>query len=166
MEEIRNRVAESGLVNLDIASLRPQGQRIGIDLRDYLFQGWVLKEKDFRNAVENLDIERFKDAYVHVYCSVEAVVPLWAWFLLSAKLAPVAREVMAGNRQDLEVRLWKEAVNRLDIQLYKDKRVLMKGCTEVEVPLDAYVALVARLGSVVKSLMFGEACSMVPILKN
>ncbi|GAA5100359.1 DUF2480 family protein [Chryseobacterium ginsengisoli] len=164
--EIRNKVAESGLINFDIADLVPKGVRKGIDLKDFLFMEMILKEKDFREKVAAIDTEEYRDAYVYVYNSADAIVPLWAYFLITAKLTAVTKKIVFGNREDLEVLLMHNAVQRHDFEEMRGKRVLVKGCSDKEIPENAYIELVEQLQPLVKSLMFGEACSNVPILKN
>lgn len=164
--EIRNKVAESGLVNFDLEKLVPPGPRRGLDLKDFLFQELILKEKDFRNQVAALNVEEYGGCYVHIYNSAEAIVPLWAYFLLTARLAGTAKKVIFGTREDLEVILMHDALQQFDFTELKDKRVLVKGCSENSLPENAYIELVAHLKPIVKSLMFGEACSNVPIFKN
>ncbi|WP_100075722.1 DUF2480 family protein [Chryseobacterium camelliae] len=164
--EIRNKVAESGLINFDLTDLVPRGARKGIDLKDFLFMEMILKEKDFREKVVALDAEEYRDAYVYIYNSADAIVPLWAYFLITAKLSPVTRKVVFGNREDLEVILMHNAVQNYDFSEMRGKRVLVKGCSDKEIPENAYIELVEQLQPIVKSLMFGEACSNVPILKN
>lgn len=164
--EIRNKVAESGLMNFDLTDLVPRGPRKGIDLKDFLFMEMILKEKDFREKVAAIDAEEYRDAYVYIYNSADAIVPLWAYFLITAKLSPVTRKVVFGNREDLEVILMHNAVQNHDFSEMRGKRVLVKGCSDKEIPENAYIELVEQLQPIVKSLMFGEACSNVPILKN
>lgn len=164
--EIRNKVAESGLMNFDLTDLIPRGPRKGIDLKDFLFMEMILKEKDFREKVAALDAEEYRDAYVYIYNSADAIVPLWAYFLITAKLSPVTRKVVFGNLEDLEVILMHNAVQNHDFSEMRGKRVLVKGCSDKEIPENAYIELVEQLQPIVKSLMFGEACSNVPILKN
>lgn len=164
--EIKNKIAESGLVNFDLSQLVPKGKRIGIDLKDFLFQELILKEKDFREKVENINVEEYKDAYIYIYNSADAIVPLWAYFLLTAKLTENAAKIIFGQRQDLEVLLMHSAVQTYDFSDLAGKRVLVKGCSEESIPENAYIELVERLKPLVKSLMFGEACSNVPIFKN
>ncbi|MDR6516627.1 DUF2480 family protein [Chryseobacterium camelliae] len=164
--EIRNKVAESGLINFDLTNLVPRGSRKGIDLKDFLFMEMILKEKDFREKVAALDAEEYRDAYVYIYNSADAIVPLWAYFLITAKLSPVTRKMVFGNREDLEVILMHNAVQNYDFSEMRGKRVLVKGCSDKEIPENAYIELVEQLQPIVKSLMFGEACSNVPILKN
>jgi hypothetical protein len=164
--EIRNKVAESGLVNFDLSTLVPKGVRKGIDLKDFLFQEMILKEKDFREKVDAIDTEEYKDTYIYIYNSVDAIVPLWAYFVLTAKLTDVAKKIVFGNREDLEVILMHNAIQTYDFEDMRGKRVLVKGCSDKEIPENAYIELVEQLKPMVKSLMFGEACSNVPIVKN
>jgi len=164
--EIRNKVAESGLINFDIADLVPKGERRGIDLKDFLFMEMVLKEKDFREKVAAINGEEYKDSYVYIYNSADAIVPLWAYFLITAKLADTAKKIVFGDAENLEIILMHDAIQNYDFSEMNGKRVLVKGCTDKAIPENAYVELVEKLKPVVKSLMFGEACSNVPILKN
>ncbi|NAW51287.1 DUF2480 family protein [Elizabethkingia argentiflava] len=165
--EIRNKVAENtSLVNFDLASLRPAGKRLGVDIKDFLFQDLILKEKDFRQKVAEFNIEEYRDSYVYVYCSVDAIVPLWAYFLLANKLMSTAKKVVYGSQKELELLLFHDAMETYDFSNMQNKRVLVKGCSDFNIPENAYIELVGRLRPLVKSLMFGEACSNVPILKN
>lgn len=164
--EIKNKIAESGLVNFDLSMLVPKGKRIGIDLKDFLFQELILKEKDFREKVALINTDDYKDSYVFVYNSADAIVPLWAYFLITAKLTDSARKIIYGNREELELLLMHQAVQNHDFSELIGKRVLVKGCSDESIPENAYIELVEQLKPVVKSLMFGEACSNVPIFKN
>lgn len=165
--EIRNKVAENtSLVNFDISTLVPKGERKGIDLKDFLFQELILREKDFRDKVEAINVDDYKDCYVYIYNSADAIVPLWAYFLITSKLSDVTKKMVFGNREDLEVLLMHNAVQTHDFSEMQDKRVLVKGCSDNTIPENAYVELVEQLKPIVKSLMFGEACSNVPIFKK
>lgn len=164
--EIRNKVAESGLVNFDLSTLVPKGMRKGIDLKDFLFQEMILKEKDFREKVEAINPEEYEGAYIYIFNSADAIVPLWAYFVLTAKLTDVAKKIVFGSRQDLEVILMHNAIQTYDFDFMRGKRVLVKGCTDKDIPENAYIELVEQIKPIVKSLMFGEACSNVPIIKN
>ena len=164
--EIKNKIAESGLVNFDLSKLVPQGKRMGIDLKDFLFEGLILKEKDFREKINSLDTTQYNSAFVYVFNSAEAIVPLWAYFLLTAKLTGTAKKIVFGNREDLEVLLMHNAIQTYDFTELMHKRVLVKGCSDESIPENAYIELVEQLKPIVKSLMFGEACSNVPIFKN
>lgn len=164
--EIKNKVAESGLINFDLSTLIPKGRRIGIDLKDFLFEGLILKEKDFREKIAAINPQDFEDAYLYIYNSADAIVPLWAYFLITAKLTDVAKKIVFGNREDLEVLLMHNAIQTYDFSEMNGKRVLVKGCSDQSIPENAYIELVEQLKPLVKSLMFGEACSNVPIFKN
>lgn len=164
--EIRNKVAESGLINFDLTDLVPKGVRKGIDLKDFLFMEMILKEKDFREKVAAINVEEYRDNYVYIYNSADAIVPLWAYFLITAKLTEVTKKIIFGNREDLEVILMHDAIQSYDFSEMQGKRVLVKGCSDKEIPENAYIELVEQLKPIVKSLMFGEACSNVPIIKN
>ena len=164
--EIKNKVAESGLVNFDLSKLVPKGKRIGIDLKDFLFEGLILREKDFREKVASLNTEDYADSYVYIYNSADAIVPLWAYFLITAKITDYAKKIVYGNREDLEVLLMHNAIQTYDFTDLMQKRVLVKGCSDESIPENAYIELVEQLKPIVKSLMFGEACSNVPIFKN
>ncbi len=164
--EIKNKVTSSGLVNFDLTDLVPKGIRKGIDLKDFLFMEMILKEKDFREKVAAIDPDDYTDNYVYIYNSADAIVPLWAYFLITAKLTDVTRKIIFGTKEDLEVILMHHAIQQHDFSDLKEKRVLVKGCSDKEIPENAYIELVEKLKPIVKSLMFGEACSNVPIFKN
>jgi len=165
--EIRNKIAENtSLVNFDISTLRLKGERIGIDMKDFLFEGLVIKEKDFRKSITELNIEKYEDAYVYIYCSSDAIIPLWAYFLLGNKIMETAKKVIYGTESELEILLFHDALLEYDFSKIKGKRVLIKGCSDVNVPENAYVELLEKLRPIAQSVMFGEACSNVPIFKN
>lgn len=164
--EIRNRVKDSGLVNFDLSSLIPKGRRIGIDLKDFLFQELILKEKDFREKITHLDVELYRDSFVYIFNSADAIVPLWAYFLITSKLSVVTKKIVYGLKDDLENILLHDAIQNYDFSELNDKRVLVKGCSDVFISENSYVELVEKLRPIVKSLMFGEACSNVPIFKK
>lgn len=165
-EEIVNKVKASGLVNFDISTLRPIGRRVGLDLKDFLYEGLILREKEFRQQIAALDLEQYKDAFVYLYCSTDAIVPLWAYFLVTSKLEGIAKRICFGSLGELEMLLMVEEIQKYDFSTLKDKRVLVKGCSNFEIPTAAYVELVQKLKPWVKSMMFGEACSSVPIYKK
>lgn len=165
--EIRNRIAENtSLVNFDLSELVPKGKRKGIDLKDFLWEGLILKEKDFRENVEKINAEDYQNSFVYIYNSADAIVPLWSYFLITAKLTDSAKKIVFGSREDLEMILMHDIIENYDFTELKDKRVLVKGCSDKEIPGNAYIELVEKLKPLVKSLMFGEACSNVPIFKN
>lgn len=164
--EIVNKVANSGLINFDISDLIPKGTRKGIDLKDFLFEGLILREADFRQKISEINPEDYKEAYVYIYNSADAVIPLWAYFLITAKISGFAEKIISGNRETLETILLHDVIQSYDFSYLEGKRVLVKGCSHAFISENSYVELVDRLRPVVKSLMFGEACSNVPIFKQ
>lgn len=165
-ENIINKVAQSGLVTLDPASFYPAGERIVYDIADNLFMGLILKEKDFREFIKNHDWTLYEGKNVAVTCSADAIVPAWAYMLLANRMAPYAREVVFGNEDVLETVLFIKGITSMDVEQYRDQRIVIKGCGDTPVPVSAYVELTKKLTPVVKSLMFGEPCSTVPIYKK
>ena len=165
-EEIVNRVAQSGIVSLDLEDFYHKGERIVYDIANDLFQGMVLREKDFRDHIKNNDWSVYEGKNVAIVCSAEAIVPTWAYMLLSARLEPVANRVVFGGLNALEQALYQDVISNLDPEDYRDKRVVVKGCGDKEVPLFAYTEIARFLKPLVKSLMFGEPCSTVPIYKR
>ncbi|MDP9078052.1 MAG: DUF2480 family protein [Bacteroidota bacterium] len=165
-ENFVNKVAQSGLVTLDPAAFYPEGERVVYDIKDNLFMELILKEKDFREFVKGHDWAQYQDKYVAVTCSADAIVPAWAYMLLANRLAPYAREVVFGDADVLETVLFVKSIANIDVEQYRDQRIVIKGCGDTPVPVSAYVELTKKLTPVVKSLMFGEPCSTVPIYKK
>ena len=165
-ETIVNKVALSGLVSLDLAEFYPQGERIVYDIKDNLFHGLILREKDFREFVKEHDWTQYRDKHVAVTCSADAIVPTWAYMLLASKLQPFAATVVFGSLETLETVLFDRAIRKIDPEQYRDQRIVVKGCGDIPVPTSAYVELTARLMTVAKSVMYGEPCSTVPIFKR
>ena len=165
-ENFVNKVAQSGLVTLDPAAFYPQGERVVYDIKDNLFMELILKEKDFREFVKTHDWAQYQEKYVAVTCTADAIVPAWAYMLLANRLAPYAKEVVFGDAEVLETVLFVKSIAGLDVEQYRDQRIVIKGCGDIPVPVSAYVELTKKLTPVVKSLMFGEPCSTVPIYKK
>ncbi len=165
-EPIPNRVAASKLITFDLEDYYPKGERVFLDIKDWLFEGIVLKEKEFRAQVENHSWDSYQDAHVAMGCSSDAIVPGWAYMLLGTKLQPFARSMVLGDLEALESHLYKEAIQNLDLSSFKDKMVIIKGCSKKPVPANAYLWITARLKPIAKSLMYGEACSAVPLYKK
>jgi hypothetical protein len=165
-ENIVNKVAQSGLTTLDPAEFYTQGERVIYDIAPNLFQGLILREKDFREFVKNHDWAQYQDKNIGIICSADAIVPAWAYMLLANRMAPYAREIVFGNEDVLETVLFSKAIEKLDVEQYRDMRMVIKGCGDIPVPVSAYVALTEKLTPVVKSLMFGEPCSTVPLYKR
>ncbi len=165
-ENFVNKVAQSGLVTLDPASFYPEGDRVVYDIKDNLFMELILREKDFREFVKTHDWVQYEGKNVAITCTADAIVPAWAYMLLANKMAPYAREVVFGNADVLETVLFEKSMAKMDVEEYRDKRIVIKGCGDTPVPVSAYVELTKKLTPVVKSLMFGEPCSTVPIYKK
>jgi hypothetical protein len=166
MSEIINKVAASKLVTFDLEKLYPEGQRMELDIKHWLFEGIVLKEKDFRKSVAAHDWQQYQDSFVALYCSSDAIVPAWANMLITSKLQPFARKVVPGNLEALESALFESVLDKTDLSEYKDKPVIIKGCSHKPVPPNAYVLATFKLQGLAKSLFYGEACSSVPLYKR
>ena len=165
-EEIVTKVANSGLISFDLEDYYPKGKRVTIDLKDWLFEGLVLKEKDFRIAVSNYDWSQYQGQYVAIYCSADAIVPVWSYMLICNSIKPFAKKIIKGSKEDLESFIFQEIINNIDTKPFKNQRVIIKGCSNLPIPENAYISITNKLSTVAKSLMYGEACSYVPIFKR
>ncbi|WP_026629617.1 DUF2480 family protein [Dyadobacter alkalitolerans] len=165
-EEIVNRVAVSGIVSLDLEELYYPGERVLYDIKDNLWQGMILKEKDFREFLKAHDWTQYQGKNVAIICSEDAIVPTWAYMLLAVQMEPYANAVIFGDLNALEDKLFADAIRKLDISEFEGKRVVVKGCSKVNVPISAYVEISRLLKPIVQSLMFGEPCSTVPLYKK
>jgi hypothetical protein len=165
-EEIINKVAQSGLITIDLEEYYEYGERILIDIKEQLFQGVILREKDFREYLKNENWEKYKDKYVAIHCSADAIIPTWAYMLLAIHLEPFAKKIVYGNLEALETNLYNEKLAGINIELYRDARIVIKGCGNLPVPKSAYVELTRILRPVAKSIMYGEPCSTVPLYKK
>jgi hypothetical protein len=163
---IINKVAESGLITLDLETYYPQGETVVFDLKDYLFMGLILKEKDFRTALLQLDWSQYKDKNVAVLCSADAVIPMWAYMLVAVYLEPVAAAFAFGTTDQLHRQIFLNNLQQINISEFADKRVVVKGCGDVAIGEFAYMEISRRLRPVAKSIMYGEPCSTVPIYKK
>ncbi len=163
---IVNKVAESGLITLDLETFYPTEEILAFDLKDHLFMGLILKEKDFRAALANMDWESFRDQYVTLFCSADAIIPLWAYMLVSSQLSGVARRIFSGSPEEARKQLFMERLKAIDSNDFADKRVVIKGCGDLEIGEYAYIEITNKLTPVVKSLMYGEPCSTVPVYKR
>lgn len=165
-EKIVNKVAQSGLVTFDFASIYPEGRRVLYDIKDNLFHGLILREKDFREFVKTHDWTAYQDAYVAITCTADAIVPTWAYMLLANNLQPYAKEVVFGDLEVLENVLFERALSKMDMAPFVDQRVVVKGCGEVPIPESAFVKFTVELSKIAKSIMYGEPCSTVPVYKR
>lgn len=166
MDEIVNKVASSGLITIDPSTLVPPGKRSHIDIADQLWQGLVLKEKEYRDWLKNTDWSQYKDHFVSIHCSADAIIPHWAFMLLASALEPHASCIVVGTTEEMETELFRQSIRSINREEYRDSRLVIKGCSDVSLPKSAYVDLVNYLQPVAKSIMFGEPCSTVPIFKR
>ncbi len=165
-DEIINRVANSKLITIDLEDYYPEGQRVLLDIKNWLFKGFVLREKDFRHQVSEFDWTQYQDNYVALTCSSDAIIPGWAYMLLSIYLEPYAKKIVIGDLETLETSIYQDILNELDVTEFKDKPIIVKGCSKKPVPQNAYIMLTNKLKPFAKSIMYGEACSSVPLYKN
>lgn len=163
---IVNKVAESGLISFDLEKYYPATPRKVFDLKDHLFMGLILKEKDFRAALLQIDWNEYAEKDVAITCSADAIIPMWAYMLVASYLEPVARTVFVGTEQELINQELLKNINAVDISEFTDQRIVVKGCGDIAIPEAAYVAITKKLRPVAKSIMYGEPCSTVPIYKK
>ena len=164
-EEIINKVANSVLAVFDLEDYYPLGTRTQIDISQWLYEGFLLKEKDFREALKNHDWTQYQGHFVAIHCSTDAIIPAWASILVASHVLPFVRRVVLGNVSDLETSMYQELLSKIDYSVYKDKPVIIKGCSKKPVPESAYILAIQYLQPVAKSIMYGEACSAVPLYK-
>ena len=165
-EKIVNRVSASNLISFDLEELYTPGERILFDMKDLLFQGLILKEKDFRDFIKTHDWSQYSNKHIAIFCSTDAIVPTWAFMLLAIALQPFAITIVFGSLDDLERQLFKQKLDAIDWQKFQRVKVVVKGCSKVHVPISAYVEVVNRLRPVASSIMYGEPCSTVPLYKE
>ncbi len=165
-EEIVNRVTNSKLITIDLEDFYPEGERVLFDISDWLYEGLILREKDFRESVQNHSWSQYKDKYIALTCKSDAIIPSWAYLLITTHLSAFAKKVVVGNLELLETSIFQNIINNLDISEYLDKPIIIKGCSEKFIPQTTSVQLVEKLLPVVKTIMFGEACSTVPLFKK
>lgn len=166
MEEIVNKVANSILEVFDLEDYYPEGIRTQIDISSWLLEGFLLKEKDFREHLKDQDWSQYQDQYIAINCSTEAIIPAWASILVTIQLAPFAKKIINGNLEDLEASLYEELLPKINYSVYKNKPVIIKGCSRKPVPMRAYVLAAHYLQPYARSIMYGEACSAVPLYKK
>ena len=165
-KKIVNRVAKSPLVTIDLEEFYPEGTRTVFDISDWLYEGLILREKDFRESVNNHDWTIYQGHFVALTCKTEAIIPSWAYLLITTQLANFARKVVVGDLELLETSIFQEIISSLDENKYKDKPVIIKGCSAKPIPETAQVQLVEKLLPTAQTIMFGEACSTVPLYKR
>jgi hypothetical protein len=165
-DEIINKVANSVLEVFDLEDYYQAGIRTQIDISQWLIDGFLLREKDFREALKNNDWSQYQDQYVAINCSTDAIIPAWAKILITVYLSPFAKKIVNGNLEDLETSLYQEALSKIDYSIYLGKPIILKGCSKKPVPESAYILAIQYLQPVAKSIMYGEACSAVPLYKK
>lgn len=161
-----NRVAASGLITLNLEDFFPTGEIAVFDLKDYLFMELILKEKDFRKALKELDWTQYENKHLLITCSTDAIIPIWAYMLITVYATPIAASVFQGTAEDFYKKAFTDTLAQIDINQYENKLLVIKGCSDKPVPISAYVDLTRLLQPVAKSIMFGEPCSTVPIYKK
>ena len=165
-EEIVNRVANSQLKTIDLEDFYPKESRTIIDIKNWLFHELILKEADFREHLKNHNWSKYQNQYVALTCSSDAIIPSWAYMLITTYLSTFAKKVIFGSLKDLETAIFQEIINNFKVEEFLDKQVIIKGCSNKPIPETAYIQIIEKLQPIVKSLMFGEACSTVPLYKR
>jgi hypothetical protein len=163
---IVNKVAESSIITINLEEYIANNPIKIFDLKDHLFMGLILKEKEFRTALTQIDWEEYKDSYVGVTCTADAIIPLWAYMLVASYMEPFTSNVFMGNKEQVEEQILIQKINEIDVIAFTDKRIVIKGCGDHPIPASAYLAVTVKLRSVAKSIMYGEPCSTVPIFKK
>ena len=166
MEEIVNKVANSVLEVFDLEDYYPKGIRVQIDISQWLIEGFLLKEKDFRAQLQEHDWSQYQDQYVAINCSTDAILPRWALVLVTVHVAPFAKKIVNGTIEDLDAALYEEILSKIDYSTYDNKPVIIKGCSKKPVPMRAYILAAHYLQPFARSIMYGEACSAVPLYKS
>lgn len=161
-----NKVAESGIITIDLSEFYPKEAVAVFDIKDYLFMGLILKEKDFRASLEAVDWSIYADKNVAVTCSADAIIPVWAYMLISVYLQPVARNIIFGSEESIQETILLDAIKSIDASIYEDQRVVVKGCGDIDIPASAYLCITNKLRPFAKSIMYGEPCSTVPVFKK
>lgn len=165
-DEIVNRVANSKLKTIDLEDFYPKGERTVIDIKNWLFHEQILKETDFREHLKNQDWSQYKNHFVALTCSSDAIIPSWAYMLIATYVSPFAKKIVVGNLAALETSIFQELIATFNVEEFVEKPVIIKGCSSKPIPETAYIQLIEKLQPVVKSIMFGEACSTVPLYKK
>ena len=166
MEEIRNKVKESGLIAMDLADYKPRLNIVEIDIAAQLWQGMILKEKDFRAWIKEHDWQQYEGKAVYIHCSADAIVPTWAYMLVSAQLIGTAALHILGNKEELQKKLIVAEISKIDLTPFLEGRMIIKGCSDIPFPDFAMCSLLERLQPIAKSIMYGEPCSTVPVYKR
>ena len=164
--QINNKVADSGIITLDLASFLPSDEIVVFDIKPFLFMELILKEKEFRASLNTIDWSVYQDKVVGIFCSTDAIIPMWANMLIVSSLQPIAKAVYFGDTNSVSAQLIVEKISKINSEDYQDQRVVIKGCGETPIHESAYIAITQKLRPAVKSIMFGEPCSTVPVYKR
>ncbi|WP_298262941.1 DUF2480 family protein [uncultured Lutibacter sp.] len=164
--KIVNRVANSKLKTIDLEDFYPQGKRTIIDIKKWLFQELILRETEFREHLKNYDWTKYNNHFVALTCSTDAIIPSWAYMLITTYLSPYAKNIVIGDLSVLETSIFQQIVQNINLEEYRGRPVIIKGCANKPIPETAYLQLITKLQPIVKSIMFGEACSTVPLFKR
>lgn len=165
-DEITNRVAQSQLLTFDLEDYYPEGKRVVLDIKEWLYEGFILKEKEFRKQISDHNWAHYQNSFVALTCSTDAIIPGWANMLIASKLQPHAKKVVVGDLEQLETSLYQSIIENIDVTPFQDKPVIIKGCSNKPVPPNAYLWITSKIQTVAKSVMYGEACSSVPLFKK
>ncbi len=166
MDEIVNRVAKSKVEQIDLEDFYPTNPFTTVDISQWMYEGLLLKEQEFRKSLEHYDWKQYENHFVHITCSTDAIVPTWAFLLVGLHLQPFVQKVVYGTLDDLKNSIWEEIITKIPLEKYQNKRVVVKGCGKKAIPLNAYVKLINVLSGNAKSILFGEICSAVPLFKG
>jgi hypothetical protein len=167
MEDIIvNKVAQSGLLTLDLETFYPPDDIATFDVKDYLFMELILKEKEYRETLKNMDWSIYENKIVAITCSADAIIPLWAYMLAVTYLQPFAKDILFGTSEEVLQSLYLKKLGQIDAKEFEDKRVVIKGCGDKKIPEAAFVEITKKLRPFAKSIMYGEPCSTVPIFKR
>ena len=161
-----NKVSESGILTIDLETYFPKEQIVVFDIKQYLFMELILKEKEFRQALKDLDLEQYKNKITTITCSADAIIPMWAYMLIASELQPVAKLVILGNEEEARKKILIKNIQQINTEDFIDKRIVIKGCGETPIPEEAYLEITNLLRPIAKSIMFGEPCSTVPVYKK
>ena len=165
-EEIINRVAKSGLITLDLADYAPNKEILEIDIKQFLFNQIILKEKEFRDKIKGFDFNLYKNSITTIICSSNAIIPMWGFMLVASNLKKVNAKIYSGNKQTVFQKIFLENIDRINPSDFENKKLIVKGCSTIPISQDLYIAITNKLQKNISSLMFGEACSAVPIYKK
>jgi hypothetical protein len=166
MSELVNKVAQSGIITIDPADYYPNEEITPFDLKDYLYMGLILKEKEFREALKNIDPTIYSGKIIAVHCTADAIIPVWAYMLVASLLQPFCSRVLMGDKETAIKNIMVERISAMDDAPLREKRIVIKGCGDLPIPAEAYLELTARLRPIAKSIMYGEPCSTVPVFKK